>query len=233
MKKRIVIFCLLSLITTSIFAQRERVLNLPNFDNRKFHYGFYLGVNKNDFKVAYQLGSINNPEVIVEPYIGFNVGLIADLRINDNMNLRFEPGLVSNNKKLIFNHISGNVAQREREAGNTYLHLPLVLKLSVNRMNNIRPYVLGGVSYDYNFSSNEKNADDNFFGQFRQNANVLMYELGIGVDVYLPYFKFSPSIRGMFAITNELKYDNKSPSQWTDPISFMGTRGVFLHLAFE
>ena len=60
-----------------------------------------------------------------------------------------------------------------------------------------------------------------------------MYELGIGIDLYLPYFKFSPSIRGIFAITNEVKYDNQSPSQWTDPIDFLGTRGIFLHFAFE
>lgn len=216
-----------------IYAQKEKVLNLPNFDNRKIHYGFYLGLNQNGFKVTYQPSNIDNPEVIVNPKIGFNVGLIADLRLHNNVNLRFEPGLVSNNKELIFNHIVGTENQRVREAGNTYLHLPFVFKFSTNRLNNIRPYILIGASYDYNFSSNEKNGEDNFSGEFRQKSNILMYEIGIGIDIYLPYFKFSPSIRGLFAINNELKYDNRSPSQWTDPINYMGTRGFFLHLAFE
>ena len=93
--------------------------------------------------------------------------------------------------------------------------------------------MLSGVSYDYNFSSNESNSDDNFSGEFRQTSSNFMYEVGIGLDFYLPYFKFSPSIRGIFAINNELKYDNTSPSPWTDPISFMGTRGLFIHFAFE
>ena len=96
----------------------------------------------------------------------------------------------------------------------------------------MRPYVIGGVSYDHNFSSNERNTDDNFAGEFRTTTNNFMYEVGIGVDFYLSYFKFSPSIRGVFAINNEVKYDNKA-SQWTDPINYLGTRGVFLHLAFE
>ena len=48
----------------------------------------------------------------------------------------------------------------EREVAGTYLHLPLLLKLSTNRLNNIRPYIIGGVSYDYNFSSNENNGKD-------------------------------------------------------------------------
>lgn len=231
-KKTIILFGFLLLISKA-FSQTEKVLNLPDFDKRLFHYGFYLGLNQNDYKIAYKPTNINNPEVIVNPRTGFNVGLIAGLRLHNNISLRFEPGLVSNSKELIFNHISGNDVQRKREAGNTYLHLPFIFKFSANRLNNIRPYVLGGASYDHNFSSNQNNGDDNFSGQFRQRTSVFMYELGIGIDVYLPYFKFSPSVRGMFAINNELKYDNRSPSQWTDPISYMGTRGVFIHLAFE
>ncbi|MBS9774978.1 MAG: PorT family protein [Tenacibaculum sp.] len=234
MNKKILFFGLLLLIVTKTYSQQERVLNLPNFDKPIFHYGFYLGLNKNSFKIAYQPNKItDNPNITINPEIGFNLGLIADLKLNNNINLRFEPGLISNKKTLTFNHISGNENEREREAGNTYLHLPIIFKFSTNRLNNIRPYVLGGVSYDLNFSSNEKSEEDNFYGEFRQKSNIFMYEIGIGIDFYLPYFKFSPSIRGIFAINNELKYDDKSPSQWTDPINYMGTRGIFLHLAFE
>lgn len=230
-KKFFIAVCLIS-ISWNSFSQRERVENLPNFDKPRLHFGFYLGLNANSFKVAYKTSDFPDAEVEITSQIGFNVGLIGDLKLHNNVNLRFEPGLTSNTKTLRFTHIENEV-QGTREIGNTYLHLPFVLKFSTNRLNNIRPYVLGGVSFDYNFSSNEKNQDDNFSGQFRQNSSNLMYELGIGVDFYLTYFKFSPSIRGVFAITNELKYDNQSPSQWTDPIDFMGTRGIYLHLSFE
>ncbi len=232
MLKKLFIFSFLFLLTLSAFAQRERVENLPNFDKKFIHYGFYLGLNTNGFKIAYKPSSFLNAEVEVTSDVGFNVGLIGDLRLHDNVNLRFEPGLVSNTKTLRFKHIA-NETQGTREVGNTYLHLPFIFKFSTNRLNNIRPYVLGGASFDFNFSSNEKNQDDNFSGQFRQTSNSFMYELGIGIDLYLPYFKFSPSIRGVFAINNEIKYDNRGPSQWTDPIDFFGTRGIFLHLSFE
>ena len=215
----------------SILAQRERVENLPSFDKRRIHYGFYLGLNTNGFKVEYKPSVFANAEIEVESEVGFNVGLIADLKLHNNINLRFEPGLISNTKVLRFKHVTAG--QDVREVGNTYLHLPFIFKFSTNRLNNVRPYVLGGASFDYNFSSNESNQNDNFGGQFRQNASNLMYEVGVGIDLYLPYFKFSPSIRGIFSITNEVKYDERTPSQWTDPIAFMGTRGIFLHLSFE
>lgn len=231
MLKKLLLFGIL-VASLSTQAQREKILKLPSFDKPLFHYGFYLGANNNGYKISYKPSSIDNPEIEVESSIGFNVGLIADLRLHNNINLRFEPGLMSNTKTLRFNHISGPENVNTREVGATYLHLPLLLKFSTNRLNNMRPYVIGGLSYDHNFSSNEKNNDDNFAGEFRTTTNNFMYEVGIGVDFYLSYFKFSPSIRGVFAINNEVKYDNKS-SEWTDPINFLGTRGVFLHLAFE
>lgn len=231
MKNCISIFIFV-LTSSLIFAQKERVENLPTFDKRKLHYGFYLGVNQNDFKLNLRNSSIPNADIRVEPSTGFNVGLIADLRLHKNLNLRFEPGLVTNAKNIYFNHIP-TARDSVREISSTFLHVPFVLKFSTDRYKNIRPYLLAGVSYDYNFTSNEKNQDDNSAGQFRMNTSNFMYEVGIGIDIYLYFFKFSPSIRGVFAFNNEIKYDDDPNSQWTAPVNFMGTRGIFLNFAFE
>ena len=231
MKNSILIFTFV-LTSSLLFSQKERVENLPTFDKRKLHYGFYLGVNQNDFKLNLRNSNISNPDIRVEPSAGFNVGLIADLRLHKNLNLRFEPGLVTNAKNIYFNHITA-ARDSVREISSTFLHVPFVLKFSTDRYKNIRPYLLAGVSYDYNFTSNEKNQDDNSAGQFRMNSSNFMYEVGIGIDIYLYFFKFSPSIRGVFAINNEIKYDDDPNSQWTAPVNFMGTRGIFLNFAFE
>jgi hypothetical protein len=248
MSKRILIIGFFLLKATAFFAQTERVEYIPTFDRKLIHYGFYLGINQNDFKLNFtdkQIpipGSPSSPIIFYDkPNItvlvngGFNVGLIADLRLHKNLNLRLEPGLVSNTKRILFNHLNTSTSSQDsiREIGSTYLHVPFVFKFSTNRYKNIRPYILGGVSYDYNFSSNEKNQDDNLAQEFRTKTHNFMYEVGIGIDFYLYYFKFSPSIRGVFAINNEIKYDNDLNSRWTAPINFMGTRGLFLNFAFE
>ncbi|WP_343330678.1 porin family protein [Polaribacter staleyi] len=237
MSKKFIIFGFFLLTSIAFYAQREKVEYLPTFDKRTLHYGFYLGLNQNDFKFSYS----NNPaipdaEISVEPSTGFNVGLIADLRLHKNLNLRLEPGLMTNSKKIYFHHMknySANPLDSVRDVSSTYLHVPLIFKFSTDRYKNVRPYVLGGVSYNYNFSSNENNSDDNSASQFRMKTHNFMYEVGVGIDIYLYYFKFSPSIRGIFALPNEIKYDNNANSAWTAPINYMGTRGVFLTLAFE
>ncbi|MDP5107300.1 MAG: PorT family protein [Polaribacter sp.] len=232
MNKKVLFFGFFLLISAAFYAQRERVENLPTFDERKLHYGFYLGLNQNDFKLNLRNSIFPLADITVEPTTGFNVGLVADFRLHKNLNIRLEPGLVSNSKNIYFNHLDKK-QDSVREIGSTYLHVPVIFKFSTDRYKNIRPYVLGGISYNYNFSSNEDNQDDNSSGQFRMTTHNFMYEVGMGIDIYLSYFKFSPSIRGIFAINNEIKYDDDPDSQWTAPINFMGTRGVFLNFSFE
>ena len=232
MNKKVLLFGFFLMISAAFLAQKEPVENLPTFDERRLHYGFYLGINQNDFKLNLRNSTIENADITVEASPGFNVGLIADFRLHKNLSLRFEPGLMTNSKKVYFNHLP-TAQDSVREIGSTYLHVPLLLKFSTDRYKNIRPYLLGGISYNYNFSSNEANQDDNSSGQFRMKSSDFMYEVGLGIDIYLSFFKFSPSIRGVFAINNEIKYDTDPNSQWTAPINFMGTRGVFLTFAFE
>ena len=262
MKKKVVIFFILLFSGAPfISAQKEKIINLPNFDKRKIHFGYYLGVNKNSFDVRYNDQSGGDPSSPVNPIpaedmvvdvnakLGFNIGFVIDLLLHKNINLRFEPGLVSNTKELTFinpnldatdaqgNIIYSGTQDPVREVSGTYLHLPLLVKFSTNRLNNFRPYVIGGLAYDFNFSSNEKNPDDNYEGEFRMTANNFKYEVGLGVDFYFDFFKFTPSIRGIFAMTNEMVPDNQNDppysSPWTGPISFLGTSGVFLNLTFE
>ena len=85
----------------------------------------------------------------------------------------------------------------------------------------------------YNLGSNEDSPDDNSSGTFRLKRQVFNYELGFGIDLYLEYFKFSPSIRGVFALTDELVPDNDPNSPWTGNIANMKTRGLFVNFTFE
>ena len=231
--KRFLVINLFLLTSIAFFAQRDKVENLPSFDKSKLHYGFYLGINKNDYKISLNdIGTVPNPNIIIQPTTGFNVGLITDFRLHKNINARFEPGLITDTKEIYFNYLAP-AKDSVREVSSTYLHLPFILKFSSDRYKNIRPYVLAGISYNYNFSSNEDNQDDNAAGQFRLKTSNFMYEVGVGIDLYLYFFKFSPSIRGIFAINNEIKYDKDLNSRWIAPINYLGTRGVFITFAFE
>ena len=107
------------------------------------------------------------------------------------------------------------------------------LKEIAKRINNFRPFILTGFSTDFNLSSNEKNSDDNASNVFRTTSQSFNYELGLGFEFYLYYFKFSPSFRGIFSFQNELISDNRENSPWTGKILNMLSRGDSLIINFE
>ena len=232
--KKIVFLLLLSLttkghaqFTKSIFS-KDPIINLETWQQQRLYFGFYLGFNSYDFKMDYKTVG---PDIQVKKTTGFNVGLVADLKLQEYINLRFEPGLYYTKRDLYYpNFTTENDALRE--VNSTYLHFPLLLKFSSLRTGNVRPYLLGGVSATLNLSSNSKSLDDNLEQRFRVKAWTPNYELGFGIDIFSEYFIFSPSIRGVFGLNDELIRD-KEASPWTGNIESMKSRAIFINFTFH
>jgi hypothetical protein len=237
----VALFCFLGHFTNAQYPRvRETIINLPTFDDRFLHYGYFVGANSYDFKFSYNVDYYESKfkDIEVQSSSGFNVGLIGDLRVNKYINIRIEPGLYYSNRDLIYHEhpLFTNESDRFREIKSTYIHLPLMIKLSAARINNFRPFMLAGISTDFNLSSNHKNIDDNFSNIFRTEPQNFNYEIGLGFDFYLFYFKFSPSIRGIFSMQNELIPDSvtdPADSPWTGVIEKMVSRGFAINLTFE
>jgi hypothetical protein len=237
MKKRLLVILVLFTFqsaTAQLFS-KERVLNNENFDKVRLSYGYYLGFNVYGYKIDY---TANVKDVQILKSVGLNVGLVGNLRINDYIDVRLEPGLVISRRELnysqsYFNGIAYEDKDLSREIQSTFVHIPLLIKFSTKRINNIKPFIVGGVSTALNLSSQQDNPDDNSNNTFRVTKNNLYYELGIGIDLYLTWFKFSPSIRGVFSMQNELVNDFDPNSPWTRNIAQMQTRGLFVNFTFQ
>ena len=205
-------------------------------DNNLLRWGYFLGINSYDFNFDY---NEDLRDIYVKKSPGFSVGLIGNLRVNKYIDIRLEPGLLITTRELYYGQewFQGLPDTKSsdfiREVKSTYIHIPLLVKFSTKRINNFKPFILGGFSTALNLSSNENNPEDNNNGQFRTIKNSLFYELGFGIDFYLYNFKFTPSIRGLFGINDELVRDEDPNSPWTSNITSMQTRGVFINFTFQ
>ncbi|MFL9843050.1 type IX secretion/gliding motility protein PorT/SprT [Flavobacterium rhizosphaerae] len=217
-------------IGTRVFG-KDPIINLENFDKQRVHWGYFLGFNSYDFKFDYKVDP--GKDIIVKSTTGFNVGLVGNLRLFEYLDLRFEPGLYYTQRDLAFPNIQ-DAYDRLREVKSTYIHFPLLLKFSSKRVGNVRPYLTGGVSRTWNLDSNEFVKDDNITGdRFRMKTWTNNYELGFGIDLYFEYFKFSPSIRGVFSFDDEIIRDNDPSSPYTGNIGSMKTRAILVNFTFH
>ena len=233
--KKIFTLLLLSIVLASqgqfseSMFKKNPIINLENFDLQTIYWGYYLGFSSYDYKIDYKN---SGQEIDVQSTIGFNVGIVGDLRLSEFFNLRAEPGLYITQRD--FNY--PNFTDRRdiiREVKGTNIHFPLLLKYSALRTGNVRPYLITGVSTTLNLGSNESVTDDNKQQVFRVARWTQNYELGFGIDFYTEYFKFSPSIRGVFGLNDELVRDKDPNSPWTSNIETLKTRGVFVNFTFH
>ena len=78
------IFLLLSLVfALQMHAQfgKDPITNLENWDKQRVHWGYFLGFNSYDFKIDYK--DLVQEDILAKTTIGFNVGLVGNLRLND------------------------------------------------------------------------------------------------------------------------------------------------------
>ena len=231
--KKLLFTCLFLAFLQHSHAQlfgKDPIINLQNEDKDFLNWGYYLGFNRYDFQFEYE--NDIGQDILVEQTYGFNVGLIGEMRINKFLDVRFEPGLLYSQRNLGF---PGFTTEQDalREVRSTYIRFPLLLKISTKRFNNIKPFVVAGGYTAINLGAKEDSLEDNSSGEFRMVKNVYGYELGFGIDVYTEYFKFTPSIRGVFALNDELIRDEDPNSPWTGNINAMRTRGIFINFTFE
>ncbi|KIA99025.1 PorT protein [Flavobacterium sp. KMS] len=238
--KKTVILILLALTTkgysqfTKSMFSKDPIINLETWQKQRLYFGYYLGFNSYDFKIDYKSYEKINQDIQVKKTTGFNVGVVADLRLMEYINLRFEPGLYYTKRDLYFPDPEfTSKTDYLREVSSTYINFPLLLKFSSLRTGNIRPYLLGGVSTTLNLSSNAKSIDDNLEQRFRVKAWTMNYELGFGIDFFSEYFIFSPSIRGSFGINDELIRDKDPNSPWTGNIESIKSRAILINFTFH
>lgn len=181
----------------------DKVLNRPYADLKRLHLGFSVGV-------AFQnLSLTNNGTVSADgnawfgevPSLspGFTVGVLADLRLSNHLNLRLSPGMQFGSKTVKWRDaMNPDAALSSQNVKSTFVVLPLDLKVSALRYRNVRPYVVGGVMGVLDVSKRRRE-------QLQFKKTDAMLTIGFGCDFYMQYFKFCPEVKFCFGLSNIIK----------------------------
>jgi hypothetical protein len=246
-----ILILLVILLSTSQLAQAQRKAfrfeNLPHYDQKPYHFGFALGVNRMDFALQ-PISNLHTVEksppniiviaefdtlksVLATPQNGFNIGIVSNLKLAPQLDLRFVPTLTFGDRTLVYNGIkNGNPITRNQKIESTFIDFPLHIKYKSVRMLNTRVYVIGGLKYSYDLASLRDKNDVEEEVLARIGKNDLYYEVGVGFDQYFYYFKFSTEIKGSFGLGNILAPEN---TMFTNSIQRLNSRLIMISFLFE
>jgi hypothetical protein len=237
--KRIASVIIVMAMALTVVAQQRKVQNKPYIDMRPMHFGIHVGLNMQDVEfqnVGPQQLLLAGMEESVERTVlcdaetwnpGFSVGVVADMRLSQYLNLRVTPTMHFGSKHLVFrdmDDLNGSGIPREttQDMKNTYIAFPTSMKFSAERFNNYRPYLMAGISPMINLSGK----DQDFLHLKRFDA---MLELGLGCDYYLPFFKLIPELKFCFSLSDV--FDKSHADELTDANKQAFARSVNLAMS--
>lgn len=198
------------LLFQSVTAQKQKPKNESWYDDKYMHFGFTLGFNAMDFVITPAQNYLETdslyPEVsMLNP--GINIQIVTNARLSDHFDVRFLPGVSFGQRTLRYYKRSEDnnysLFNDDQRLESSFLEFPLLLKYKGDRLNNVRPYIIGGLNYRYDLAG-KKEYDDEKPVYIRLKRPDLYYEMGAGLDFYLTYFKMSMEIKLSNGLTNVL-----------------------------
>ena len=230
--KKIALVLVFLALSFQAFSQRDRSINLPNYDNKWIHYGFYLGIESFQYRVKYsdlfvmpEMDTVIsiNPAVTYGPV---NIGFVVNFRLAEFLNLRLLPKFTINERKVEYTYGSGFTETQIIEA--VTMDFPILLKYKSVRRGNYRMYLVGGISPSVRVGGKKDlNKEED---KLLINDSDLKVEIGFGLDIYYPFFKFSPEIRFSRGIVNSL---GSNDNFYTKGIDRLTSNSISLFLYFE
>jgi hypothetical protein len=208
-KIRYILLVVFLFFSGCLAAQKQKPKNVSWYDDKTIHFGFSVGLNTMDFKITPSRVNMNidtlYPEVsLLNP--GINIQIVTDYRPSRYFDIRFLPGVSFGQRGVRFykNQVLENEKQRLESS---FLEFPLLLKYKGKRLNNARPYLIGGFNFRYDLAG-KKEYDEEKPVYLRLKRSDLYYEFGPGMDFYLPYFKFSVELKMSNGMRDVLVHDS-------------------------
>lgn len=237
-RTRLILILLLVGVSTALLGQRRgaKQMNLPGFDDRRYHFGFTLGVNSAGSYLNQNLNTTFS-DSLLNMYpgnaAGFNLGIVTQLKLFNNFALRFVPSLSFQDRVVNYDFYDGpdEVTTYVKRIESTFIDFPLNFKYRSNRINNFAVYVLFGGKYSLDVASQKDVRNvllEELIIKLRQHD--VSGEIGGGFDFFLPYFKFGIELKLSVGIPNLIINDG---TPFSDPIESLRTRTLMLSFTFE
>jgi len=202
-------------------SQLREGLNRTDWDEKPYHFGINLGINRSHFSFGHHPIFMQRDSVMVVESVnstGINLAWLVDKKLNDHFSLRTFPlDLTFTEKAFEYNlkypdRPLGEDSVTLKKVQSISLTLPIQIKFMSDRIDNFRVYMLGGVKAEYDLAANAgaKKAEN----LIKLNRFDYGIEAGLGFHFYFPYFVFTPELKIGWGLGNlhsrdaNLKFSN-------------------------
>jgi hypothetical protein len=187
--------------------------NYLDFQRKNYYFGITLGYNSSSFSVFRGKGfNLENDSIAGVTGVGgpgFNLQIISNLRIGDYFDVRFLPGFSFAERTIEYDPIRRGRPNYPNKIESVLVELPFSVRYKSAPYHDKRLFVMAGVKYSYDIQSNSR---------VRTASNLIKIsptdfalEGGVGMQIFFPYFIFSPELKFSQGLGNILIYNSRLP----------------------
>ena len=194
-------------VLMGVLAQAQEIN--PLYDRKPVRFGFALMGNTAKLKFTTKDNNLLTDtlqQIQQVQYPGFGLGGLANFRLAERLDAKVMVNIQFARRDM--NYFFRSDVSKTAEMESTYMELPLTFEYKADRHKNIRLYVLGGITYRYDFTSDVETDRSDTKPIVAMYPNTLSYDVGVGLDIYYPYFKFSPELKLSNGLGNQLVPDD-------------------------
>jgi Outer membrane protein beta-barrel domain len=208
-------FC--SLMTPSVSSAQiggKGNYNYLDFQRRSYYFGITLGYNQSSYRIFRSknfLPNVNDSIAGLESVNGpgFNLQIISNLKIGEDFDLRFLPGFSFSERAVSFDPTKKGTADYVKSIESVFVELPFHVRYKSAPYHDKRLFVMAGVKYSYDIQS--KSRARTIANNLKIAPSDFQFEIGAGIQMFFPYFIFSPEIKFSHGLGNVLIYQNGLP----------------------
>lgn len=211
---RKIIITFITLCPLFLFGQRGSVHN-PNFqqfNQNDYYFGFTFAINNSRFRTFQSneflaLDSVKTIHGLGGS--GFNVGIVSNLKMGNYFDFRFLPTLSFAEKRIKYQYPD---YASNRKVESVFVELPFQFRYKSEPYHDVRLFLLAGLKYSFDVASDSRTKQAETL--VRIAPNDFSFETGVGFQIFLPFFIFSPELKFSQGMGNTLIY-NKNLSEST------------------
>lgn len=230
---RISLILLLALwaLSPRLEAQKGN-FNYLDFENKPYYFGIVLAYNTADYQIAQSKNFPLNDSIRLTESLkgkGFNLGGIINLKIGDYVDFRVQPTLSFTERKIFYQTPLDIRPGYTRSIQAVLFEVPFHLRYKSEPYNDKRFFLVSGVKYGIDVANDSRSRDASELVKI--SPSDFMFEIGAGLQIFFPYFIFSPEIKYSHGLGNILVTDPRLPQSNT--IDRLVSRSFTISFHFE
>ncbi|MBC6995344.1 porin family protein [Neolewinella lacunae] len=186
--------------------------NFYDFQAKPFYFGLTLGFNSSRYTpfrseeflfsdTIVSVKSLNGP--------GFNLNMIANLKIGQYFDFRFTPGFSFAERRLNYDLNARSNREIEESIQSVFVELPFLFRYKSAPYRDKRLFLIAGVKYSFDVASESRAKQAESL--VRISPHDFHLEYGAGIQIFFDYFIFSPEFKISQGIGNTLLFNPNLP----------------------